>query len=122
MSCFSSFVCVCFLCFTHSLIFLSHFCKPTSLPFGVNLFPQNEPSSEAVASVSKIVDTINSKSSTSDSNASTNMEPPQSLCGRVINVVIWEPNHWDLIKNAKLFVGVGKFLHLRNVKDVSMFE
>lgn len=41
------------------------------------------------------------------------INPPKALAGRVINVLIWEQSHWDLVTEA---VNVGSFVSLRNVE------
>ena len=86
-----------------------------SFPFGINLVPQNEPSSEALSSVATIME--NSMKSDNES-----IQPPHCLCGRVINIVVWESDHWDLIKRANDMFGIGKFVGLRNVKEVSTID
>lgn len=48
------------------------------------------------------------------------MDPPQSLCGKIVNIIIWERNHWNIIENARDYVSVGKFIRLRNVKEVRL--
>ena len=48
-------------------------------------------------------------------NSSSLLEPPRSLCGRVVNIMIWEQSHWDLITGDNPFIGVGHFIRLRNV-------
>ena len=50
---------------------------------------------------------------------STHISAPKSLCGRVVNIVIWESSHWELIQEAKHLFAVGKFIRVRNVKEVS---
>ncbi len=81
-----------------------------SLPFGIQAVPKNEPSPEALVSISQILKKYSSNQE---------VEPPTSLCGRVINIVIWETNHWSLIEKAKDYFTAGKFIRLRNVRKVS---
>jgi len=45
------------------------------------------------------------------------MTPPKSLCGRVINVAIWEKPQWDLITSSHDSISIGKFIRLRNVNE-----
>jgi len=47
-------------------------------------------------------------------NTPIDIHPPKVLCGRVINIVIWEAAHWDLIKKPGSRFNVGKFIRLRN--------
>lgn len=42
---------------------------------------------------------------------------PISLCGRVINAIVWEETMWNLIATKRI-VDVGSFLRLRNVGRV----
>jgi hypothetical protein len=44
------------------------------------------------------------------------IEAPISLCGRVINAVIWEEELWTLIDKEKI-VHVGSFIRLRNISN-----
>ena len=84
------------------------------------MIPQNEPSSEAVSSIAKVIDWVNSRSKYSTNNT-IGLPPlnlPKSLCGRVVSVVIWETTHWNLIQNSKDSFAAGKFIRLRNVKEV----
>jgi hypothetical protein len=37
---------------------------------------------------------------------------PKALCGKVVNVIIWEDSHWKLITES---VPVGCFIRLRHV-------
>ena len=52
-----------------------------------------------------------------------NIPPPQYFTGRIVNVAIWEPSHWDVVTganmnlNTKCKLQVGDFVRLRNVKD-----
>jgi len=46
-----------------------------------------------------------------DDSIIAGMEIPESTCGNVVNVIIWEKQHWNLIQN---YVDIGTFLRLRN--------
>jgi Telomeric single stranded DNA binding POT1/CDC13 len=48
------------------------------------------------------------------------LQPPITLCGRVINVVIWEKQHWDLIKEQ--IVKIGSFVRFRNVNEHNLAD
>ena len=50
----------------------------------------------------------------------TDMEPPKGLTGRVVNLVIWEKSHWDLIHQSQL--APGSFIRLRNVKEDALVD
>jgi len=41
-------------------------------------------------------------------------DPPKRLCGRVINIAIWEDSYWKLLENANCLVGT--FIRLRNIR------
>ena len=41
------------------------------------------------------------------------MEAPRTLCGRVVNVLIWEESQWNYVKDLK----VGTFIRLRNLTE-----
>jgi len=104
------------------------------MPFGLNrrYDNQEEPSAVAISSLAAIINKINSNGGsqsnesmvddTSRSSASTSrLNPPISFCGRVTNVVIWEQDHWNLIKQAAEFINVGKFIRLRNVREGNLY-
>lgn len=46
------------------------------------------------------------------------IEPPIQVTGRVVNVAIWEEEHWEQVKDSPL----GSFLRLRNVKEALIFD
>lgn len=66
--------------------------------------PNNDPPSEALVAISKIKECRNGRPP---------LTIPQRLCGRVMNVAIWENSHWNLVGHLK----VGDFIRLRNVKE-----
>jgi len=45
------------------------------------------------------------------------LEPPKAVCGRVVNVAVWEDPSWDLVDAS---VRIGAFIRLRNVEDRTM--
>lgn len=49
---------------------------------------------------------------------SNRIDPPKRLCGRVVNIVIWEESHWELVQKAKECFGEGKFVRVKNIKEV----
>ena len=59
-----------------------------------------------------------SKHTIGDTIGSTHMNSPKSLFGRAVSVVIWEATHWNIIQNSKDSFAAGKFIRLRNVKEV----
>jgi len=50
------------------------------------------------------------------SSSGHSIEAPISLCGRVINAVIWEEELWNLLCKGQI-VHTGSFIRLRNVSD-----
>jgi len=69
-----------------------------------------EPPSEALSSIANIIGRMTS------SNDAPTFDPPKMLCGKVINIAIWEDSYWNLITSAERFVKVGEFIRLRNVR------
>jgi hypothetical protein len=53
-----------------------------------------------------------------DNNEMHNLDYAKCLCGKVINVVIWEAGHWNSIykqeDGARNYFNVGKFVRIRN--------
>jgi hypothetical protein len=47
------------------------------------------------------------------------LRPPNALTGRVANVAIWEPPHWEIVSEI---LTVGSFVRLRNVQDTVMLN
>lgn len=81
-----------------------------------------EPSENVVLSISKIVQRMIGGRAEFKKNAQNEEElsdlcEPKCLCGKVINVVIWEAVHWDLMidrGDGISFVKVGQCIRLRN--------
>jgi hypothetical protein len=44
---------------------------------------------------------------------------PLTLCGRVINAIIWEEELWNLIHRERI-LRIGTFIRLRNVNNARM--
>mmetsp|Transcript_35829 Transcript_35829/g.47438 ORF Transcript_35829/g.47438 Transcript_35829/m.47438 type:complete len:431 (+) Transcript_35829:273-1565(+) len=101
-------------------------------------FIEKDPPSEALISIANILQGNPTKSSTHPTNTTTPFQnptthsttntsnnemdippppPPKSLCGRIINVAIWEKPHWDLVREKDSFIRVGYPIRLRNVSD-----
>lgn len=63
--------------------------------------------------------------------AQCQLEPPKSLCGRVVNAAIWEEHHWQFVSRSlskitcseevvcegEHVVRVGSYVRLRNIND-----
>jgi hypothetical protein len=47
------------------------------------------------------------------------IEPPKSLCGKVVNIGVWEDPHWDLVKKT---LRPGKFVRMRNVSQGQLYN
>ena len=68
---------------------------------------KGDPPNDAVVRIANIIEKLQ------ELDRSTIMEPPKALCGRGVNVIIWEEALWKLITSA---VHVGDFVRLRNVE------
>jgi Telomeric single stranded DNA binding POT1/CDC13 len=68
-----------------------------------------DPPTEALVKIAKIVRKLEVFRENPD------LQPPTKLTGRVVNVAIWEKQHWDLVVAGAIYVGC--FVRLRNVKD-----
>ena len=53
----------------------------------------------------------------SEAEDNESFDPPKCLCGRVVNVAIWEAEQWEQIRSNESGVRVGKFVRLKNVND-----
>jgi len=61
-------------------------------------------------------DTISTEIEPATTNSfSSVLDAPHELCGKIVNVAIWEESHWKLIESYKLCPG--KFIRLRNVNE-----
>lgn len=70
-----------------------------------------DPGVESVASVRRVAEGI------------PKAKLPDSLCGRVVNVAVWEPTHWEFISNGWMGgdpLSEGDWIRLRNIWDGSM--
>jgi hypothetical protein len=79
-----------------------------------------DPPCEALLSIASVIESIKTAdgdSGTGDDVAS--LEPPTCLCGRVVNVAVWEESHWDLVREV---LQVGSFIRLRNVHESRMYN
>lgn len=47
------------------------------------------------------------------------IETPLTLCGRVVNAIVWEEDLWNLISRENI-VRIGTFVRLRNVNNAKM--
>jgi hypothetical protein len=83
--------------------------------------PIEEPSSEILSSLACVVDYLRRDKEDSQIEG---LQPPKSLCGKIMNVVIWEDSHWNFIRRsvANNQLTVGNFIHLRNVKERRLFQ
>lgn len=91
------------------------------MPEDENVFIDGDPTVEAIKSVERAIMIINEGKSKDKT-----MEIPRALCGRVMNVVIWEQSHWDFINEGRLGknelireyngkIGKGSWVRLRNI-------
>ncbi len=90
------------------------------IPEGWDL--QEEPSEEVISNISKITkrmaigdrdykELIDGKKS-----AFKEIEVPKSLCGRVVNIVVWESEHWTFLHRNDSQFGNGDFMRLKNAR------
>lgn len=49
-------------------------------------------------------------------NPTTSLKLPVALAGRVVNVAIWEPQHWELAEMG--YLKVGQFIRMRNIIEM----
>jgi len=74
--------------------------------------PRGDPPEKVLIEIAKI---IKEKSPHDFPDICDGMEAPLALCGRVMNVKIWEEPLWNLIEGEN-FIHVGSFVRLRNIK------
>ena len=76
---------------------------------------EGDPPSSVLTAISKIVPTLTKGVGGDDEREG--FEPPKCLCGRVVNVAIWEAEQWERIRSNESGIRVGKFVRLKNVND-----
>lgn len=76
---------------------------------------EGDPPSSVLTAISKIVPTL--RKGVGSDGESEGFEPPKCLCGRVVNVAIWEAEQWERIRSNESGIRVGKFVRLKNVND-----
>jgi hypothetical protein len=74
----------------------------------------HDPSTSSVIAIADIVKRL------AVVRPSLSLQPPITLCGRVVNVVVWEKQHWDLIQEQ--IVKVGSFVRFRNVHEHNLAD
>ena len=95
--------------------------RPESDPFLVDglvarqAMQEGDPPASVLMAISKIGPTLTKDVSGDDESEA--FEPPKCLCGRVINVAIWEGEQWERIRSNESGIRVGKFVRLKNVND-----
>jgi hypothetical protein len=47
------------------------------------------------------------------------IEPPKSLCGKIVNVAVWEEPHWAFVRKR---LQPGSFLRMRNVSESDLYN
>jgi len=81
---------------------------------------REEPAEEAILAVSAIVKQMNighgnyRRLHGQNKTSYDNIEAPVRLCGRVVNAVVWELEHWNLLRSNKSNFRIGKFFTLKN--------
>ena len=83
--------------------------------------PIEEPSSEILSLLACTIENLGCHDEDSQLEV---LLPPKSLCGKIINVVIWEDSHWNFIRRsiANHHLAAGSFIHLRNVQERRLFQ
>ncbi|GMH61190.1 hypothetical protein TrST_g12760 [Triparma strigata] len=79
----------------------------------------------AADAVAKGDPSVDSMIAIHDASSSRGMKGPPSLCGRVVNVAVWEAPHWEYIVNGWMGgpkVTAGTWVRLRNIWDSTMGE
>mmetsp|Transcript_8020 Transcript_8020/g.11908 ORF Transcript_8020/g.11908 Transcript_8020/m.11908 type:complete len:691 (-) Transcript_8020:386-2458(-) len=96
---------------------------PITDPLGDNVLHNSDmvfgdPSPEAIDSVAQVINIVNE-----DREEEDKLELPEALCGRVINLTVWEDSHWNFISDGRIgsnlsstaAVRPGQWIRLRNV-------
>lgn len=106
-----------------SLVYLTIHRLPLNAPGDQ---PHNDPPPKVLTEIEQIIANHSSLFTTAafpngDNNKAfrRNIQPPASLCGRVINAIIWEENLWSLIQN-ECIIDVGSFVRLRNINNAKL--
>jgi hypothetical protein len=76
----------------------------------IGMSQPHDPPEQVLVEIEKILACMSS------SSGHRIVEAPITLCGRVINAVIWEEELWNLIYNEAV-VQIGSFIRLRNVNN-----
>jgi hypothetical protein len=87
------------------IIYLSNHSLPIDSEAALRQTRQYDPPIEAVVRLSKTVEKIQAV------DESFGIAPPKSLCGRVMNVFVWEEHQWHYIQSV---CKIGSFLRIRN--------
>ena len=77
----------------------------------------SDPPEELLLEIEKIVGDISSSSSSEPGRPL--IQAPITLCGRVINAIIWEEQLWNLIQREHI-INIGSFVRLRNVNKARL--
>jgi len=95
--------------------------RPESDPIPVNGLiarqATQDPPASVLTAINKIVPTLTKVGSEDEDEDIENFDPPKCLCGRVVNVAIWEAAQWERIRSNESGIRVGKFVRLKNVND-----
>ncbi|GMI06572.1 hypothetical protein TrLO_g3163 [Triparma laevis f. longispina] len=85
---------------------------PAESPFAKDAIAKGDPGVDAMISVHS-------------ASKSRKQKAPPSLCGRVVNVAVWEAPHWEYITNGWMGgpkIAAGAWVRLRNIWDSTMNE
>jgi hypothetical protein len=95
---------------------------PTGFPVTPEWSTREEPSEETLTAISKIVEEMKDRRydadqvRVADNDPNEDFEAPKCLCGRVINVVIWEAKQWAFVQKpgTNAYFKAGKSIRIRN--------
>ena len=82
--------------------------------------PRDDPPEQVLVRIEQIL-AAGHLSSSGSSRDNAVLQAPITLCGRVMNCIIWEETLWNLIQEEKI-IGVGSFVRLRNVNTAKDCE
>lgn len=87
---------------------------PTPAAGAGDAIRDGDPPSQALQAIATAVERIKA---VDDAGDVSTLEPPKCLCGRVMNVAVWEEPDLHLVKDT---LSVGTFIRLRNVHETRL--
>lgn len=83
---------------------------PSQGPAALAMIANGDPPSEALVALHSTIGTLNNSPYRTETTRV--LSEVVSVCGRVVNVAVWESHHWDFVKRN---MRVGDFIRQRNV-------